>query len=231
MKILEEEIIKIDKLKNNHIYLIKYQGISLALFKEGDFFVNHKNNLKKINFKEAQPFYEYSNPVNNFLDIVPEVLKIEQIKRDIINNRVKYSAGFLSQIEKEKIIKNFIKEKPEDYEIVCDHMTICLGSIYDKSLLGKEEKAIITHIGKSEELGIIALKVETNIPSKNEIKHITLFKREEVDAAKSNLITEWYPVNKIDIILNVGERLNNKELRLYNQDNKHIKQTTKIKLS
>ncbi len=230
MKILEDEIIQNNELKNDYIYLIKYQGISLALFKDGYFFVNHRNNLKKINSKDAQPFYEYSEPVANFLDIVPEVLKIEQIKKNIVNQRVKYSAGFLNELDKNKIIEKFITEKPSDYQIVCDHMTICLGEVFDKTLLGKLEKATITHIGKSEELGIIALKVETDIPSKNEIKHITLFKKEDVDAAKSNLITEWNPVENFDIILNVGERLNNRELKLYT-NNESTTQKRKIKIS
>ncbi len=227
MKILEDEIIKQEKLKNEHIYLIKYQGISLAIFKEGEFYVNHRNNLKKINSKDAQPFFEYSSPVDNFLDLIPEFLKIEQIKKDIIGRRVNYSAGFLDEYNKNIILNNFIKDKPEDYQIVCDHMTICLGSVIDKSILGLKEKATVTHIGKSEELGIMALKIETNIPSKNEIKHITLFKKEKVDPVLSNLITDWIPIKPFDIYLTVGEFLNNKELKLYQSNTINTK---KIKI-
>lgn len=215
MKILEDEMIKLNELKNGHIYLVKFQGISLAIFKDGEFYINHRNNLKKINFKDAMPFYEYSKPVENFLDIIPEFLKIEQIKKNIVDKRVKYSAGFLDNYYQNIILEKFIQQKPENWEIVCHHMTICLGKMFDNSYLGKTEKAIVTHIGKSEELGIMALKVETDIPSKNEIKHITLFKKSEVDSASSNLIEHWNEIVPFEIYLNIGECLNNKNIKLY----------------
>ncbi len=85
----------------------------------------------------------------------------------------------------------------------CDHMTICLGPLKDKTDLGKEVAITVTHVGKSDMA--IAFKVK-GYPSKNEIPHITLAINPEGGEPKmSNDITKWQDLKHFTVIGVVSE--------------------------
>jgi predicted kinase len=82
----------------------------------------------------------------------------------------------------------------KDGKYFCDHMTICLGPLKDKSDLGKEVTITVTHAGVSDMA--IAFKVE-GYPTKNLIPHITLAINPEGGMPKmSNDITKWQDLKR-----------------------------------
>jgi len=86
-----------------------------------------------------------------------------------------------------EIPENWIMGKEAKY--FCDHMTICLGPLKDKSDLGKEVTITVTHVGVSDMA--MAFKVE-GYPTKNLVPHITLAVNPEGGMPKmSNEITKW----------------------------------------
>lgn len=220
MKIQKEEIIHKDNLFNNNLYFIKYNNHKVALYRESKLYVLSKNNtLQEIPYEESNVFSWYSDYSRN--SEVLELMKADNIdslykkaQEKMLGERPKYAAGFLSEEDKKKILTHFSNDIPEDWKVICHHMTINLGRLQekDKHLLGKECKSTITHLGIDKDIGIMALKVETDIPSKNVNKHITLALKEGVKPFRSNDITEWNKVEPLEISLKVGEFLMNQTI-------------------
>ncbi len=78
---------------------------------------------------------------------------------------------------------------PKDWVVICDHMTICLGEMKDKTDLGKEVILTVTKLGLSDMA--MAVGVE-GYESKNAIPHITIAINPEGGKPKdSNNITSW----------------------------------------
>jgi hypothetical protein len=83
-------------------------------------------------------------------------------------------------------------EVPEHFEILCHHVTVDLKPIsksMGQSLDGQRHEMKVVRFGRLD--GIMAVEVETLVPSKNERKHITLCHAPDVKPMMSNSITEW----------------------------------------
>lgn len=231
MKIKEEEIIQKNNLFNNNLYFIKYNNHKVALYKEDKLYILGKNNsLKEIPYEESNIFSWYTDYKND-ADIL-ELMKSDNInylytkaQEDILSNRPLYTAGFLSDNDKNNILMQFSNSIPEDWKIICHHMTMNLGKLQekDKPLLGKEFKSQVTHLGIDEDIGIMALKIFTDIPSKNTHKHITLALKEGAKPFMSNKIEEWNKIEPFDISLKVGEFLTNETISYGKEKNKKNK--------
>lgn len=104
-----------------------------------------------------------------------------------------YTALILDDISKSRLINKF-GNLPEGWELICHHMTINLGNS-DKGpaseLIGQEFDLMATSFAYSE--NIIAVGVETVVPSVNRIKHITIaVNRSKGGSPKlANLLTHW----------------------------------------
>ena len=136
---------------------------------------------------------------------------------------VLYSAVILDM---ESINEIFYKNYPiaipdgwlmdKDLKYFCDHMTINLGELEDKTLIGKEIKLTVTHIGISDMA--IALKVN-GFELKNNTPHITLAINPDGGSPKmSNKITEWTeikPFRVSGIISEVDKYKNNNKVKLF----------------
>jgi len=111
-----------------------------------------------------------------------------------------YSAVMLDRASLNKLLTpiNYNMDPPKNWIMgregkeFCDHMTICLGPLKDKSDIGKEVTLTVTHVGLSDMA--MAFKVE-GYKSKNAIPHITLAVNPDGGMPKmSNEITKWQDV-------------------------------------
>jgi hypothetical protein len=86
---------------------------------------------------------------------------------------------------------------PPNWLLKCHHMTIELKPIAESMVAGRENEYVdllATHFGFLRGLegqGICAVKVVTDVPSKNELKHITLAHHAGVKPKTSNEIVDW----------------------------------------
>jgi hypothetical protein len=92
---------------------------------------------------------------------------------------------------------------PEGFEKIAHHMTINLGEAAKgpaAHLLGREVKLTLIAVGRSEK--VVAARVETTVPSINEIKHVTVGVNRAAGGKPfdSNKITDWHPLHPDDRI-------------------------------
>jgi hypothetical protein len=115
-----------------------------------------------------------------------------------------YSALVLDDRSRFRLIEAFKDSIPADFDVVAHHMTITMGPLVGplNQLKGLEATATVTHFACDDK--VCAVKVETEVPSKNKIKHITLgVNRNGGGKPKdSNNLTEWIPVrgNPIELV-------------------------------
>ena len=103
---------------------------------------------------------------------------------------VLYSCILLEEASQNVIFHNLRNEIPEGWTRLGHHMTINLGPLKDKSLLGRKEYLIVTHVGISDMA--MAVKVKTDLKTKNDFAHVTVaINPDGGKPVMSNDITEW----------------------------------------
>jgi len=109
-------------------------------------------------------------------------------------------------IEKNYKLLELVYDLDSDWERIAHHMTIKLGSLPEGLVKGTRVKIVATEIGKIEGK-VIAVKVKTNIESYNDTKHITLAVNRNNGGKPfmSNNITEWTPIDKIELVGIISE--------------------------
>lgn len=122
-----------------------------------------------------------------------------------MENSVVFSGVVLNKESREYLVNILKVAYPKTIEdgwaIHCHHMTICLGELTDKSLIGQEVELTIIGIGKSDLSSAVKVDGYSGVV-KNEIPHVTLavnFK-EGGKPQDSNDIKEWfefYPDKKL----------------------------------
>ena len=117
------------------------------------------------------------------------VKKILDSKDMYKQSDVLYACVLLDRQSKGLLLDMVGAFKPKDWVVICDHMTICLGELKDKTNLGKEVILTVTKLGLSD----MAMAVEAEgYESKNAIPHITIAINPEGGKPKdSNNITSW----------------------------------------
>ena len=108
-----------------------------------------------------------------------------------------YTALVLEE-ESRKILVKWLDSnhgKPEDWMLKVHHCTIDLKPI-NKSMAadldGQRHEMRVVRFGRLD--GIMAVEVETIVPSKNKRKHITLCHAKDVKPMMSNSIEEWHTI-------------------------------------
>ena len=122
-------------------------------------------------------------------------------------SKIAYSAVVLDERSRNRLIKNFKKLIPDDWEILADHMTINMGEINSKyeRYLGIPLPLKVESFGINDK--VAAVKV-SGFPSENEIPHVTLAvnRKEGGKPVMSNNIEKWYPIKRsINLIGKVQE--------------------------
>lgn len=216
MKFRENEIIDKGQLEENKYYYLKERSC-LCLFNNGEF-LDQKNRIVKD--QNITPFYrsdvKYTGDIKNDNEHFSKE-HYNFIKNEIISNRTLYSAVFLDKEASEFLNNKFkhLKDKNSDWKDYCHHMTICLGDLDENltSRIGENTNLNCYEIGVSYELGVITLKVETDIDiSDNRTPHITLFTRDNVKPETSNKITDWEAIEPFTITGLISYINKNKEI-------------------
>ena len=93
--------------------------------------------------------------------------------------------------------QSVLKLQLADWKIYCHHMTINLGPPEDgpaENLVGQEFQIVATSIAENE--FVIAVAVETDVPSNNKTKHITaaVNLKNQGKPKQSNDLTNWRPL-------------------------------------
>ena len=103
-----------------------------------------------------------------------------------------YTALVIDEADRKMIIDSF-DSVPEGFEVILHHMTICMGKCDDASLIGKRFPIKIVTFASNEL--VAAYGIETECPSKNERKHITIAVNREKGGkpVMSNKLELWMP--------------------------------------
>lgn len=125
------------------------------------------------------------------------VKKILDSKDMYKQSDVLYSCVLLDTQSKGLLLDMVGPFKPKDWVVICDHMTICLGELKDKTNLGKEVTLTVSKLGLSD----MAMAVEVQgYESKNAIPHITIaINPEGGKPVMSNDITKWQDIKEFTI--------------------------------
>ena len=119
-------------------------------------------------------------------------------------SNVLYTGVFLEKASQNVLFHNLEHMIPEGWKRFGHHMTICLGPMKDKSLLDTEALLRVTHVGLSDMA--MAVKVESDIKTKNPIPHVTVAINPEGGMpSMSNDITKWQDVRLFLLLGKVEE--------------------------
>jgi tRNA uridine 5-carbamoylmethylation protein Kti12 len=129
------------------------------------------------------------------------IKKILESKDMYPQSDVLYSCVLLEKASQNVLFHNLEKMIPEGWVRFGHHMTICMGPLKDKSLLGTEQLLAVTKVGISDMAMAVAVSVQSDIETKNEISHVTVaINPDGGKPVMSNDITNWQDV-RIFILL------------------------------
>lgn len=115
-------------------------------------------------------------------------------------SKISYSAVVLNNESRNILIDLFKKVIPDNYEIICHHMTINMGELDNnmKKYLGNNIDLIVNSIAYDDK--VIAVGVE-GFYSKNKIPHITLAvnRKNGGKPFMSNKLSDWKRIKKVEL--------------------------------
>lgn len=116
-----------------------------------------------------------------------------------------YTAIIIDETSKQKLLTYLKDIIPNDWNVICHHMTINLGSFNDGPLkdsnfgLNQEVSLTATKLAKDDK--VIAVEVVSDVPSINKIKHITIAVNVKNGGkpVMSNKLTNWNDISPIQL--------------------------------
>lgn len=132
------------------------------------------------------------------------IKSVMEVKDNIKETDVLYTCVLLEKASQNVIFQNLEHMIPEGWARLAHHMTICLGPMTDKTILGSEQYLAVRKVGISDMA--MALQVETDIQTKNSIPHITVaINPDGGKPVMSNEITKWQDVRMFIVLGKVTE--------------------------
>jgi hypothetical protein len=117
---------------------------------------------------------------------------------------VLYSAVVLEKASQNVLFHNLEHMIPKGWIKFGHHMTITMGPLKDKSLLGTEQMLVVNKVGISDMA--MAVMVQSDIETKNEISHVTVaINPDGGKPVMSNNITNWQDVRMFILLGQVTE--------------------------
>jgi hypothetical protein len=124
--------------------------------------------------------------------IIPKHTERQEVKE----RKPVYWAVKLEPESIKRLIGVLKSEIPEGWRVFAHHMTIAFGKIKDDNVkefldsnIGKSVDLSAVEIGKSPKA--MAVKIDSNVPSDNEISHVTIAVSPMGKPVDSNFITDW----------------------------------------
>lgn len=114
-----------------------------------------------------------------------------------------YTALVLDQASHQKVYNQFKELIPGDWEVIAHHMTCNMGDFNSGPLKNSEFKlgdvAKLTVISLAYDDKVMAVGVESEVPSSNDKKHITIAvnRKNGGKPFMSNQLKEWNPTSPI----------------------------------
>jgi hypothetical protein len=106
---------------------------------------------------------------------------------------VLYSCVLLDEESRKILLDNLKYLIPDNFKIIAHHMTITMGELKDKSILGTEQLLAVTKVGISDMA--MAVAVQSDIETKNKIPHVTVaINPDGGKPVMSNDITDWQDI-------------------------------------
>ena len=105
------------------------------------------------------------------------------------------------------------QEGPHKHEQLNHHMTIAANSAEKSGIqnLGQEVTLYVTGFGINETLGVAAWRVDSPIPVKSGVPHITALLKDGVKPFLAGKIKEWKDINPFKVEGTICEALDNGE--------------------
>jgi hypothetical protein len=116
-----------------------------------------------------------------------------------------YTALVLTQQAHEQLVARFRSVIPAQYSVVAHHMTINMGTADKGPLVGSQFKkgdaATCEVTSYAYDDKVIAVGVQSNVPSQNQTKHITLAVNRAAGGKpfQSNQLTNWEPTSPMTL--------------------------------
>ena len=134
------------------------------------------------------------------------------ISESVANSKPRYTAIMLDDDSMSKL-QHLIDELKlegaigEDWKISADHVTMNLGAVKDKQLLGQQIMVDVTAIGKNDMVVALKVSVDKNLDFGGRTPHITLAFNKNAGAkpVMSNELKEWKPITSIKLKGNIEE--------------------------
>ncbi len=112
-----------------------------------------------------------------------------------------YTAIVLDEESKNKLKDKFHSFFNEDWKIICHHMTINMGKASEdiKSVMGQKVELEAVTLAFDDQ--VVAVGVSTDVPSDNNIKHITIAVNYKNGGKPylSNKLTNWETIPTIKL--------------------------------
>ena len=132
------------------------------------------------------------------------IKKILESKDKYPKSDVAYTCVQLYEVSKNRLLEEFGCKIPENWVVFASHMTICLGEMKDKSLIGSNVVLVVTHLGFSDVA--MAVKVNYEGETKNNFPHITIaINPDGGKPVMSNDIVKWQDVKQFNVLGTVTE--------------------------
>lgn len=117
-------------------------------------------------------------------------MQLNNYNKFTVERKISYSGVVLDEESRNKLLKLF--NIPEGWDVIAHHMTIKLGELDDKSLIGKKIRMKVTKVGKNDKVMAVMVEPE-GIKSINKVPHITLAVNRKAGGkpVMSNKIKKW----------------------------------------
>lgn len=166
-------------------------------FKE---FLDSKNLNNFVTFIEHPREHVMKNYMDE-IDLVNQLLlseRIDTLVESVNPQSPKYVGVMLDRQSHKKLLNELHSVIPRDWKKIAHHMTIKLGNKPDnlsqfiEENFGKDFSLTATEVGISPKA--IAVKIQSEVPTKNSIPHVTVAVSPIGKPVDSNYITDWKPL-------------------------------------
>ena len=162
-------------------------------------FLDGKNIKYKVNFIDLPDAYiGYSNKEIELVDKLKKDKRVKSLNENVSTPVPLYVGVMLDKQSQQKLLNDLSDIIPNDWRKIAHHMTIKTGNKPDnlsqfiEDNMGQTFALTATDIGISNDA--IAVKVSTDVPTKNAIPHITIAVPPNGKPVNSNYITNWKPL-------------------------------------
>jgi hypothetical protein len=129
----------------------------------------------------------------NFYEMTEQMQQTKQIS---------YTAIVIDQADRTKLLERFKHIIPSAWEVIAHHMTINLGAANKgpaADMVGQSVRLTVRSFAGDDK--VMAIGIETNVPSGNAIKHITLAVNRQNGGkpAQSNQLSQWQVVQPMEL--------------------------------